>query len=68
MLTFGVALDVNFRRLSDSFFDSDIELNRSKGGSQYDELEDNDCDSLDWYLSNISGYYKFNIKIGYLLN
>ena len=52
--------------LSDSFFDSDAELNRSKGGSQYDELEDNDCDSLDWYQSNISGYYKFNIKIGYL--
>ena len=52
--------------LSDSFFDSDTELNGSKGGSQYDELEDNDCDSLDWYLSNISGYYKFNIKIGYL--
>ena len=24
--------------LSDSFFDSDTELNRSKGGSQYDEL------------------------------
>ena len=52
--------------LSDSFFDSDTELNRSMGGSQYDELEDNDCDSLDWYQSNISGYYKFNIKIGYL--
>ena len=53
--------------LSDSFFDSDTELNRSKGGSQYDELEDNDYDSyLDWYQSNISGYYKFNIKIGYL--
>ena len=52
--------------LSDSFFDSDTELNRSKGGSQYDELEDNDCDSMDWYQSNISGYYKFNIKIGYL--
>ena len=52
--------------LSDSFFDSDTELNRSKGGSQYDELEDNDCDSLDWYQSNISDYYKFNIKIGYL--
>ena len=53
--------------LSDSFFDSDTEINRSKGGSQYDELEDNDYDSyLDWYQSNISGYYKFNIKIGYL--
>ena len=41
-------LDVNLRSctrcelppLFDSFFDSDTELNRSKGGSQYDELED----------------------------
>ena len=65
-LTFGVALDVNFLRYLIPFFDSDTELNRSKGSSQYDELEDNDCDSLDWYQSNISGYYKFNIKIGYL--
>ena len=52
--------------LSDSFFDSDTELNRSKRSSQCDELEDNDIDSLDRYQSNISGYYKFNIKIGYL--
>ena len=38
-------LDVSCTRcelppLFDSFFDSDTELNRSKGGSQYDELED----------------------------
>ena len=52
--------------LSDSFFDSDTELNRSKGSIQDDELEVNDCDSLDWYQSNISGYCKFNIKTGYL--
>ena len=52
--------------LSDSFFDSDTELNRSKRSSQHDELEDNDIDSLNWYQSNISGYHKFNIKIGYL--
>ena len=52
--------------LSDSFFDSDTELNRSKRRSQYDELEDNDIASLDWCQSHISGYYKFNIKIGYL--
>ena len=52
--------------LSDSFFDSDTELNRSKRSSQCDELEDNDIDSLDRYQSNISGYYKLNIKIGYL--
>ena len=52
--------------LSDSFFDSDTELNRSRRSSQYDDIEDNDSDSLDWYQSNIGGYYKFNIKIGYL--
>ena len=52
--------------LSDSFFDLDTELSRSKGSIQDDELEVNDCDSLDWHQSNISGYYKFNIKIGYL--
>lgn len=51
--------------LSDSFFHSDTELNRSKRSSQYDELEDNDIDSLNWYQSNISGYYNFNIKIDY---
>ena len=66
MLTFGTALGVNFRIWYDFFFDSDTELNRSKRSSQYDELEDNDIDSLDRYQSNISGYYKFNIKIGYL--
>ena len=45
----------------------DTELNRSRRSSQYDDLEDNDSDSLDWYQSNISGsYYNFNIKIGYL--
>ena len=43
--------------LSDSFFDSDTEVNRSKGSIQDDELEVNDCDSLDWYQSNISGYF-----------
>ena len=52
--------------LSDSFFDLDTELNRSRRSSQYDDIEDNDSDSLDWYQSDISGYYKFNIKIGYL--
>ena len=52
--------------LSDSFFDLDTKLNRSRRSSQYDDIEDNDSDSLDWYQSNISGYYKFNIKIGYL--
>ena len=46
--------------------DLNTELNRSRRSSQYDDLEDNDSDSLDWYQSNISGYYKFNIKIGYL--
>ena len=55
---------------SDSFFDSDTELIKievlREASSQYDELEDNDIDSLDRYQSNISGYYKFNIKIGYL--
>ena len=61
MLTFGVALDVNFRRYLIPFFDADTELNRSRGSSQYDEIKDNDSDSLDWYQSNISGYYKFNI-------
>ena len=66
MLTFGTALGVNFRIWYDFFFDSDTELNRSKRSSQYDELEDNDIDSLVGYQSNISGYYTFNIKIGYL--
>ena len=49
MLTFGVALDVNFLRYLIPFFDSDTELNRSKRSSQYGELEDNESDSLDWY-------------------
>lgn len=50
--------------LSDFFFDSDTELNRSRS-SQYDEIQDNDSDSLDWYQSNTSGSYKFSIRIGY---
>ena len=33
--------------LSDSFFDLDTALNRSRRSSQYDDLEDNDSDSLD---------------------
>ena len=53
---------------SDSLFDSDTEIIKievlREASSQYDELEDNDIDSLDGYQSNISGYYTFNIKIG----
>ena len=62
MLTFGVALDVNLRRYLIPFFDSDTELNRRKRSSQYDELEDNDSDSLDWYQLNISGYYSHSYR------
>ena len=51
--------------LHDSFFDSDTELNKSWRISQYDEFQNNDSYSLDWYQSNISVHHKFNIKIGY---
>ena len=29
-------------------------------------MSDSDTDSLSWYMANVSGYYKFNLKIAYL--
>ena len=52
--------------MSDSYFDSDTELYSGKRRSQYNEFVVNDIESLDWYQSIVSGYYKFNFKIGCL--
>ena len=29
-------------------------------------MNDSDTDSLSWYMANVSGYYKFNLKLAYL--
>ena len=52
--------------MSDSYFDSDTELYSGKRSSQYNEFIVNDIESLDLYQSIVSGYYKFNFKIGCL--
>ena len=52
--------------MSDSYFDSDTELDSGKRRSKYNEFVVNDIESLDWYQSIVSGYYKFNFKIGCL--
>lgn len=52
--------------MSDSYFDSDTELYSGKRSSQYNEFVVNDIESLDLYQSIVSGYYKFNFKIGCL--
>ena len=52
--------------MSDSYFDSDTELYSGKRRSKYNEFVVNDIESLDWYQSIVSGYYKFNFKIGCL--
>lgn len=52
--------------MSDSYFDSDTELYSGKRSSRYNEFVVNDIESLDLYQSIVSGYYKFNFKIGCL--
>ena len=52
--------------MSDSYFDSDTELYSGKRSSQYKEFVVNDIESLELYQSIVSGYYKFNFKIGCL--
>ena len=29
-------------------------------------MNDSDMDSLSWYMANVTGYYKFNLKLAYL--
>lgn len=50
----------------DFYFDLDVELYSGKRRSKYNEFVVNDIEFLDWYQLIVSGYYKFNFKIGCL--